>query len=465
MIKQTSAVLTAATLLFAQNFREQSPVPPGNFPIEKVPQFVFIGADDCSDAEGVLWLVDFLSGLKNPDGSPVLMTFFVNGRYAQNLHSGPDTSITRTWHAWKRALDAGHEIGNHTYSHWFNENFDSKEDARLLSFERWNAEIVMNDLTITANLGIPRNQIYGWRAPFLEYNRAAFEAAIRRGFLYGSSIEEGMQPDQDGTNRFWPYQITGGSIIDSMQAEWSTGDNDWGYKGIGKFPNARMWEIPIYSYIVPHDSLAKKYGFKKGLRQKVKRNTPWFNAETGNLTGFDYNMMAPVRWNGAAMRANEVLATLKHTFDTHYSGNRAPMTLGIHSDYYLKSQDKNYKSAGNHLQRRKIVEDFIHYVLQNPDVRIITGHSLIAWMMNPVPLSEDSPVLDEKGRPVRHTANRRAAVRRPAPEVTEQTVTVVAEEQPVIAETTTEPTAEIKEEPTKEKPEQSEEAEQNNELQ
>ena len=431
MIKQTTAVLLTATLLFAQNFREQSPVPPGDFPMEKVPQFVFIGADDCAEAEGVLWLTDFLGGLKNPDGSPVLMTFFVNGRYAQNPHSGADTSITRTWHAWKRAFDAGHEIGNHTFSHWFSDNFSVQEDARLLGFERWNAEIVMNDLAITANLGIPRNQIQGFRAPFLQYNRAAYEAMIRRGFLYSSSIEEGMQPDQNGTNRFWPYQITDGSIIDSMQAEWSSGKNDWGYKGIGKFPNSRMWEIPIYSYIVPHDSLASKYGFKRGLRSRVKRNTPWFDAETGNLTGFDYNMMAPRKWGGAAMRANEVLATLKHTFDTHYSGNRAPMTLGIHSDYYLQSRDKDYKSAGNHLQRRKIIEDFINYILENPDVRIIKGSSLIAWMRTPVPLG-DTPVLDDKGVPVRPAANRRTApVRRPAP-VEEQAE--VAEQQPEVAE-------------------------------
>jgi peptidoglycan/xylan/chitin deacetylase (PgdA/CDA1 family) len=443
MVKQISTVLATVSLLFAQNFREQSPLHPGDFPVEQCPQFVFIGSDDCSEAEGVLWLVNFLEKQKNPDGSPVLMNFFVNGRYAQNNYAGPDTTIKKTWNAWKKAFDMGHEIGNHTYSHWFNENFDSdREDPRLLSFERWNAEIVANDLAITANLGIPRNRIYGFRAPFLEYNRAAFEAATRRGFVYGSSIEEGMQPDQDGTNRFWPYQITDGAIIDSMQAEWSTGKNDWGYKGIGKFPNSRMWEIPIYAYIVPHDSLASKYGFKKGLRARVKKNVPWFDAETGNLTGFDFNMFAPKAWGGAAMKANECLATLKNTFDTHYRGNRAPMTLGMHSDYYVKSRDKDYKSAGNFEQRRKIIEDFILYVLENEDVRFIRGNSLISWMRNPVPLGE-MPVLDEKGEPMRPAQNRRA-VRRPASQPVEQTgesetAVIVVEPQaaeitPIIAE-------------------------------
>ena len=419
MVKQIIMVLFMTAILFAANYREQSPLHPGDFPLEKVPQFVFIGADDCSEAETVLWLTEFLGKLKNPDGSPALMNFFVNGRYAQNNYAGRDTTVKKTWQAWKKAYDAGHEIGNHTYSHWYNEDFEEpREDPRLLGVERWNAEIIANDLTITANLGITRNKIYGFRTPFLEYNRATFEATTRRGFWYDCSIEEGMQPGQNGTNRYWPYQITEGVEIDSMQAEWSSGENDWGYKAIGKFPNSRMWEIPVYSYIVPHDSLAQKYGFKKGLRKRVISNTPWFDTATGNLTGFDYNMYAPKAWEGAAMKANECLATLKNTFDTHYSGNRVPVTLGIHPDYYMKNRDANYKSAGNYLQRRKIIEDFILYVLENPDVRIITGHSLISWMRNPVPLG-DNPVLDEKGEPARTQNNRRPS-RGPQDAATEQ---------------------------------------------
>lgn len=421
MVKQITAVLAAATMLFAQ-VREQSPTHPGDFPVEQCPQFIFIGGDDCSEAEAILWLTDFLGGLKNPDGSPVLMNFYVNGRYAQDNYIGTvDTTIKKVWQSWKKAYDLGHEIGNHTYSHWYNSNFDEpREDPRLLNFDRWNAEITANDLTIMSNLGIPKKQVMGFRAPFLEYNRAAYEAATRRGFLYSCSIEEGMQPDQDGTNRYWPYQITNGAKIDSMQAEWSSGNDDWGYKGIGKFPNSRMWEIPVYAYIVPHDSLAEELGFKKGLRDRVLKNTPWFDHERGNLTGFDYNMYAPSKWGGAAMKSNEALATLKNTLNTHYSGNRAPMHLGVHPDYYMKSRDKDYKSAGNHLQRRKIIEDFILYALENPDVRIVTGHSLIAWMKNPVALGEEVPVLDEKGEPTKPMTTVRRRVRRPSPEAIEQ---------------------------------------------
>ncbi|MCL1946914.1 MAG: polysaccharide deacetylase family protein [Chitinivibrionia bacterium] len=431
MIKKLGLILCSVAAIFANNFREQSPEHPGDFPLEKTPQFVMIGADDCGEVETMLWLTNFLGGLKNPDGSPVLANFYVNGRYAQNNYTGTvDTTVKKTWHAWKKAHDAGHEIGNHTYSHWFDDNFsEPREDPRLLPVERWNAEIVSNDLTISANLGIPRSRIYGFRTPFLEYNRAAYEAMNRRNFLYSSSIEEGMQPDQDGTNRYWPYQITDGAQIDSMQAEWSSGDDDWGYKAIGKFPNSRMWEIPIYSYIVPHDSLASKYGFKAGLRARVKKNTPWFNDTTGNLTGFDYNMFAPKAWDGAAMKGNECLATLKNTFDTHYSGNRAPMTLGMHPDYYMKSRDKNYKSAGNHLQRRKMIEDFILYVLENPDVRIITGRSLVDWMKNPIALGEDVPVLNEKGEVSRVGQSRGRPSRRPSAEQKNEEQTENAEQE------------------------------------
>jgi peptidoglycan/xylan/chitin deacetylase (PgdA/CDA1 family) len=433
MAKKIITFLFLAAVLFAANFREESSEHPGDFPIEKVPQFIVIGADDCAEVETVLWLVDFLGKLKNPDGSPVLMNFYVNGRYAQDKYFGADTTVKTVWQAWKKAYSVGHEIGNHTYSHWFNSDFDDqREDPRLLPFERWNAEIVANDLAITSNLGIPRSRIYGFRAPFLEYNRAAFEAMARRGFLYDCSIEEGAQPDQNGTNRYWPYQITNGAQIDSMQAEWSSGENDWGYKAIGKLPNSRMWEIPVYSYIVPHDSLSEKYGFKKGLRKRVISYTPWFDSAMGNLTGFDYNMYAPKAWEGAAMKANECLATLKNTFDAHYSGNRVPMTLGMHPDYYMKDRNKHYKSAGNHLQRRKIIEDFVNYVLENPDVRIITGHSLIAWMKNPIPLGE-TPVLNENGEPNNISVNRRPA-RRSSQNGADEAETV-AEQQPAAEKT------------------------------
>jgi len=422
MLKKTLTLLCMATAAFAVNFRQQSPLHPGDFPLENVPQFVFIGADDCAEPEAIMWLVNFLGGRKNPDGSPVLATFFVNGRYAQNNHTlAQEPEITRTWHAWKRAYKAGHEIGNHTYSHWFPGDWsEPREDARLLSVDRWNAEIISNDLALTANLEIPRSRIVGFRAPFLEYNRAAFEAMIRRGFLYDSSIEEGMQPDQDGTNRFWPYQITEGSIIDSMQAEWSSGANDWGYKGIGKFPNSRMWILPVYAYIVPHDSLAGQLGFKRGLRSRVQRNVPWFNKNTGNITGFDFNLFAPKAWGGAQMRANETLATMKHTFHTHLSGNRAPVSIGMHPDYYMPSQNRNYRSAGNHLQRRKIIEDFVNYVLQYPEVRIVTGANLIAWMQNPVPLNDNMPVLNERGEPSRVAQPVRTTRPAPAPTIKQQ---------------------------------------------
>ena len=434
MFKNILVFLSAAVAVLALDYRQQSPLHPGEFPLQDAPQFVFIGADDCAEPEAIMWLVNFLGGLRNPDGSPVLATFFVNGRYAQNFHSGNDTSITRTWHAWHRAYQAGHEIGNHTFSHWFPDDFDMpREDPRLLSVDRWNAEIISNDLAITANLGIPRSRIQGFRAPFLEYNRAAFEAMIRRGFLYDSSIEEGMQPDQDGTNRFWPYQITGGSIIDSMQADWSSGPNDWGYKAIGKFPNSRMWILPVYAYIVPHDSLAGQLNFRRGLRARVQRNVPWFDRNTGNITGFDFNLYAPKAWGGAQMRANEVLATMKHTFHKHFSGNRAPMSIGIHPDYYMPSQDRHYRSAGNHLQRRRSFEDFITYVLQYPEVRIITGASLIAWMQNPVPLNAAVPVLNERGEPTRvqQTPTR---PRRPEATQNVETEETVENEQPIISE-------------------------------
>lgn len=356
-----------------ENYREYSSKHPGDFPVEETPQFVVIGADDCAEPEAMGWIVDFLAKHKNPDGTPIHMNFYLNGCYAEVAGA-----------AWKKAYEAGHEIGNHTYSHFIDEK-GVPIDARLLGDSIWLAEILKNDTIVSETIGMPISEIVGFRTPRLEYNEAAFRMMAKRGFLYDCSIEEGGEEGQDGTNRFWPYTLDNGSMPDSLMVLWSTGDASWGYQPAGKTPG--LWEIPVYNYVVPHDSLSEKYGFEKGLWDRIVTNMPYFDTIRGNLTGFDYNVFAPVDWTGAAMKGNELLATLKNTFDLHYSGNRAPFTFGLHPDFYVEKTDEYYGSAGNWQERRAVVEEFLLYLLANEDVRIVTGAELIEWMKNPQPLN------------------------------------------------------------------------------
>lgn len=380
MTKQFLTVLSCTALSFAGTLAA-STNPPGNLAVSNVPQFVIIGADDCSDSETVSWIQKFVNSKTNPagkgnaatfDGAGAKMSFYPNGVYAE-----------KAGQSWKDAYEAGNEIGNHTFTH-FLDSAGANIDARLLGKDVWAAEIAKNDSTLLAVIGLPKSELVGFRVPRLEYNRDAYLAMTERGFAYDCSVEEGGQKGMNGTNFYWPYTMENGSQADSLMTVQSVGKNDWGYKAVGKIPG--LWQLPVYNYIVPHDSLAEKYGFKKGLRKRINKNFDYFDIKTGNLTGFDYNIFAPADWSGAAMTSEEFLATLKNSFDLHISGNRTPFTLGMHPDFYAESTNEYYKSAGDHLTRRKVIEDFINYALTKSEVRFITSAQMINWMQNPVGL-------------------------------------------------------------------------------
>lgn len=363
--------------------RDYSPNPPGGLKAENVPQFVIIGADDCGAAEAVNWLVDYIGTKTNPkgsgqketfDGTSAKMAFYVNGVYAK------DAKVVESW---KNAYKAGHEIGNHTFSHFLDEK-GKTIDARLLGDSIWYNEIVKNDTAIMNSIGMKYEEIIGFRVPRLEYNESAFKMMAKRGFVYDCSIEEGSEPGQNGTNYFWPYTLDNGSMADSLMKIWSSGEDDWGYKPCGKV--AGLWEIPVYNYIVPEDKFAEDYGFEEGLRKRIHEKISFFDPVTGNLTGFDYNVFAPGDWAGAEMKNNEYLAVLKYSFDQHIKGNRTPFTMGMHPDFYMESQDEYYGSAGNYKERRKVVENFIDYALSFEDVRFVTVKQLLQWLENPVAL-------------------------------------------------------------------------------
>ena len=362
--------------------RDYSQNPPAGLSAAEVPQFVVFGADDCGDNAAVQWIVDYIATKTNPggsaqaatfDGTSAKMSFYVNGKYAQDAGE-----------SWRNAFAAGHEIGNHTYSHYVDENGENI-DARLLGDSVWSEEIAKNDATIIATIpGITIEDITGFRTPRLEYNRSAFMMMAKRGFAYECSIEEGGEEGHNGTNNYWPYTMDNGSPADSIMALQSVGESDWGYKAVGKIEG--MWQIPVYNYIVPADEFAEEYGFKAGLRARIFSHIDYFDTITGNLTGFDYNIFAPGDWGAAEMSSEEYLAVLKYSFDQHLKGNRTPFTVGMHPDFYTEETDEYYSSAGDYLTRRKIVEDFMTYVLSKDVVRVVTAQQLLQWLKEPVAL-------------------------------------------------------------------------------
>jgi Polysaccharide deacetylase len=326
--------------------------PPGGLSPANVPQFVSIGFDDNQSASGMNGLTGFFRSLKNHagsgqaeiyDDSPVRATFYMTSSYGSN--GGVLAS-------WKTALADGHEIGDHTISHGHGLGYAAS---------KWNSEIGGCFDFLKNSVKVPEAAIVGFRAPFLEYNAATFSTLESLGFHYDCSIEDGYQADQDGTNYMWPYTLDNGS----PGYEIILMDPDLNYKPIDKYPG--LWEMPDHPVIVPPDEECEKYGVPPGLRVKMKAHVSYFDVNDGKMTGLDYNM-----WDEFKMSEPEYLATLKYTLDQRLKGNRAPFMFGGHSVYY---------PGGGKLA---VLEEFVKYALEKPEVRFVPLAKILDWVRNPV---------------------------------------------------------------------------------
>src|SRR6478736_3071242 len=329
--------------------------PPAGLAVAQVPQFLTIGFDDNPEPDPVNWIIGFLEAKRNPagrgqaatfDGAPVRVGFFSNGIYWKN------PALVA---AHQRAFAAGHEIDNHTLTHPHGGKFTA---------EQWQAEMKSCDEAFVAG-GIPAAAPC-FRTPFLDYNAATFEASAALGRVYDTSIEEGFQRDQDGTNFLWPYTLDDGSPGHQASAAGKR-------FALGRYPG--LWEIAIGVFIIPADEDCARYGVAPGLRDRVKASikaTTGGNWDTGGkLTGLDWNS-----FEQAHLTPAEFLATLKHTLDLRLAGNRAPMMICGHTALY----------PANLPERRKAMEAFLEYALSKPEVRIVTGGHLLEWLRAPAPL-------------------------------------------------------------------------------
>ena len=353
-----------------------SSLPPHGVSVSKAPQFVVIGFDDNTKAEGIDWAINLFSGKKNPDGTDARVSFYMN---TKGLHEEIEDNPANLLAAFKRLKNSGHEIGNHTYGHHSDisgDDWDAFEHTvNTLTRAEWKTKIekATNDLVNMAE--ISRDTVVGFRAPYLLYNQNLFEELKSQNFLYDCSIEEGAAENFDGTNFRWPYQLNGGS----------PGHNESWY-GNSDNPNAvtigaidGLWELPNHLMMVPKDSECAKYGIKKGLWKRIKKKIPYL--EGHKITGFDYNL-----WSYAKLSKQEVLGILKYNLDLRLKGNRAPFMFGAHTQYYTQSWVDEHNINATYQEMRAAISEFIDYALSKPEVRVVPAKEIIKWCTHPVPL-------------------------------------------------------------------------------
>jgi hypothetical protein len=356
--------------------------PPAGLLPEQVPQFVVFGSDDngysgldgSGAGGGLHFLTMLFAGRRNPpgggnpltfDASPLHYSFYVNTYHIvaapleKSAYDGEREDPAYVKRAWKEALDGGHEIGVHTHSH---------PHGREFSQRQWREEmqlcIDILGRPYDAGMGVGRERLAGFRTPFLEYNDDTLKAAQQLGFLYDCSLEEGTQPDQDGSNFLWPYRLDRGSPGNTPL--------------IGPHPG--LWEIPVYVFMVPPDEACSRYGVPPGLRALLQQRQNYFDPAAGKVTGMDWNL-----WCEFATTPAEFLAILKYTLDLRLSGNRCPLTIGLHSELYSDKQDTKDLNATVE-ERRAALSEFFAYVLQLPQVRVVDHKELLDWLQRPVPL-------------------------------------------------------------------------------
>jgi hypothetical protein len=286
-----------------------SVIPPGNFSGADLPQFILLTFDDGITSFAESFIQPVIGGLVNPDGSKVPVTYFVT-------KVNTDSALAR-----QRYLD-GNELANHTATHTTSEQ---------TTLDQWMWELTENNRFLVNAVGVPSNEIVGFRAPNLITNSSLWRALERLGFTYDASLCEEMTIppviSKGLDSLVWPYTLQDGA----KSACLAQACPDTLLPG--------LWSIPLWDF---YDS-----------------------------SGDDLGSMDPGVGNDSVFSA-----ALEYLFRERYSGNHCPLGLYMHAGQLWSPT------------RQAILRSFLQDKLKLPNVWMITMRGLIEWMRDPVPASE-----------------------------------------------------------------------------
>ncbi|GAX16307.1 hypothetical protein FisN_35Hh006 [Fistulifera solaris] len=274
-------------------------------PISETPLFISITVDD-SVTPYASFLFSKIARTKDPHtGCHLKATFYVSiegtntkCEYVQGLRQG------------------GHEIATHTLNHIGLPNMTQIQGA-----VDW----------LATRCGVPREEMRGFRTPFLNWNDSTLQNLHQLGFLYDSSIGPTDHTENlYGSNHTWPFTLEQANINQFKTVK----------PGIQLTPAPGLWEIPMWSL------------YDSSNRAVIPMDYP-------NPNG-----------------ANTVIPNLIHpNFLKHYNGNRAPFGLFFHASWLVANGDA--------------FATWIQSIMDNyDDVFFVTSYEILQWMKNPVPASQ-----------------------------------------------------------------------------
>ncbi|HYE56997.1 MAG TPA: polysaccharide deacetylase family protein, partial [Rhodothermales bacterium] len=309
--------------------------PPAGLAPAQTPQFLLLTFDDCVNSMSDDEVHSLFDGsLKNPDGRPVPLTYFLS---LENCPEGLRTDAALV----RERYRTGNEIAIHTRTHT---TYDTT------SAVAWRAEMLAVRDFIAAN-DIGRG--VGFRAPFVATNAAMFESLRNLNFLYDSSVFESpfYSPLSRGPGQLiWPYTLDTWSNEPALRAQ--NCEQFVPYNKCAATPQPGLWEIPLYYYVTDADPQKSRY-----------------------LGAFDvgnpvYNPGSP------ALTPDSLVQVLDLQFNARYNNNRAPMNFYFHAP--------NLSDPG----RRNAYRVVLEAALSRGDVWAVTMQGLVEWMQAPVPVSE-----------------------------------------------------------------------------
>ena len=298
-----------ATVCVLPNCHCASTDPPGGLLPAETPQFILVTFDDAIHTASESLIRTFMQGLTNSDGRLAPLTYFTNA-----VSTIPEIA--------RSLYEAGHELANHSATH---------TTGTETSLAIWRNEIDSLFSFMLNEVGIPRDQIVGFRAPYLKTNPALWRVLKETEMLYESSIpEQVLSPPLVSTGLdayVWPHTLDYGSALSCLRNE------------CPEFPIPGLWSIPMWD---------------------------WMDRE-----GTNHGAMDPTVFDSDLFRD-----VLDYNFQRRYRGNRAPLGL------YLHAVETDYQG------RPEVLRSFLAETLSRPDVWMITMRGLIEWMRDPVPASE-----------------------------------------------------------------------------
>jgi len=241
---------------------------PGNLTREQIPQLVILTFDDSiNDLNQRLYQSIFHPIRRNPNGCPISATFYVSHEWTDYGHV-------------QNMYSDGHEIGSHSISHSFGEQFSKK---------KWMKEIAGQREILAAYGGVHLEDIRGMRAPFLAIGgNPMFSMLHEANFTYDSSM-----PIYENKPPAFPYTLDYRIFHECMIPPCPTKS----YPG--------LWELPLVM---------------------------WNDHRDGRCSMADACSNPP--------DAEGVYMMILKNFERHYQTNRAPFGLFYHPAWFTTPHHK-----------------------------------------------------------------------------------------------------------------------------